>query len=472
MSTRISKFLSLVLRHEPARIGITLDDAGWTDIDALLEASGAHGVPITRSELAAIVASSDKQRFALSADGQRIRANQGHSIDVDLQLAPATPPPRLFHGTVAAVLPAIRAQGLLRGQRHHVHLSADLETATRVGSRRGTPVLLTIRADDMAAAGHVFYRSNNGVWLVDHVPPAFLEPEPAPAATAGDRAAHIAPARAGRGPDHLRRIAIAEQTLAALDAGRYVNAHHEIVDIGVAVQAAVEGTVLHTLGAPLRPPGRGATTAITVRDESTLEAVTRLAASPIGHLACLNFASAIHPGGGFLRGAQAQEETLARSSALYPCLQRVPEHYQQNQRDGSAYYLDLAVFSPHVPVLCDDAGRWLDRPVHASIVTCAAPNASALRQRGALDAGALEATLRRRAALVLAVAAHHGVTRLVLGAWGAGVFGNDPLIVADAFGTLLDGPFAGAFAEAIFAIPGAGGPNHDAFAARFPASGN
>lgn len=333
MSTRISKFLSLVLRHEPARIGITLDDAGWVDVDALLAACGAHGVPITRSALTAIVASSDKQRFALSADGQRIRANQGHSVDVDLQLAPAAPPPRLFHGTVAAVLPAIQAQGLLRGQRHHVHLSADVETATRVGSRRGAPVLLTVRAAEMAAAGHVFYRSSNGVWLVDHVPPGFLELAPAPAGSGG-RAAHIAPARAGRSPDHLRRIAIAEQTLAALDAGRYVNVHDEVVDIADAVQAAVSGTVLHALGAPLRPPERGAATVITVRDESTLEAVARLATSPTGHLACLNFASALHPGGGFLRGAQAQEETLARSSALYPCLQRVPEHYQQNQRAG------------------------------------------------------------------------------------------------------------------------------------------
>ncbi len=174
MSVRISKFLSLVLRHDPARIGIALDDAGWTGVTELLAASAAHGVAITHDELTAVVASSDKQRFALSPDGQRIRANQGHSVDVDLQLAPAEPPALLFHGTVEPALASIRTEGLARGKRHHVHLSVDVETATRVGARRGKPVILTIRAGDMAAAGHVFHRSDNGVWLVEHVPPEFV----------------------------------------------------------------------------------------------------------------------------------------------------------------------------------------------------------------------------------------------------------------------------------------------------------
>jgi len=174
VSTRISKFLSLVLRHDPAHIGITLDDAGWTDVAALLTAAAAHGVARTRDELAAVVASSDKQRFALSPDGARIRANQGHSVEVDLQLAPAAPPATLFHGTVEAALPGIRELGLVRGARHHVHLSDDLDTARRVGGRRGKPVVLTVRAAAMAAAGHVFYRSDNGVWLVEHVPVEYL----------------------------------------------------------------------------------------------------------------------------------------------------------------------------------------------------------------------------------------------------------------------------------------------------------
>ena len=175
MSTRISKFLSLVLRHEPARIGITLDDAGWTDVDGLLAACAAHGVAFDRSELAAIVATSDKQRFALSADGTRIRANQGHSVAVDLALSPARPPAVLYHGTVDRFVASIRAQGLIKGERHHVHLAADRATADKVGARRGKPVVLAVRATAMVTAGHTFFVSANGVWLTDHVPPAFLD---------------------------------------------------------------------------------------------------------------------------------------------------------------------------------------------------------------------------------------------------------------------------------------------------------
>ncbi|HEY0254769.1 MAG TPA: RNA 2'-phosphotransferase [Kofleriaceae bacterium] len=169
-----SKFLSLVLRHEPEAIGITLDKNGWTPVDALLAAFANHGQPMTREELEELVATSDKKRFALSDDGAQIRANQGHSVEVELELAPIAPPARLFHGTVDKFLASIRATGLVKGERHHVHLSADLETATKVGGRRGKPVILTVRAQEMAAAGHVFFRSENGVWLTDHVPPEFL----------------------------------------------------------------------------------------------------------------------------------------------------------------------------------------------------------------------------------------------------------------------------------------------------------
>lgn len=178
---RASKFLSLVLRHEPARIGITLDAAGWTDVAALLDALAAHGQPLTRAELDEIVRTSDKQRFALSADSTRIRANQGHSVEVELGLPAVVPPDVLYHGTVAAALPGIRVQGLVKGERHHVHLSADIETANKVGGRRGRPVVLAIDARGMAATGHTFYRSENGVWLVDHVPVAFITFSPAPA---------------------------------------------------------------------------------------------------------------------------------------------------------------------------------------------------------------------------------------------------------------------------------------------------
>src|SRR5262245_35615585 len=175
MSKRLSKFLSLVLRHEPARIGIVLDSSGWTDVAALLDACAAHGVVITRAELDQIVATSDKQRFALSPDGARIRANQGHSVEVDLELEPTTPPDVLYHGTTYEAVPSITEGGLLKGARHHVHMSADAETASKVGGRRGRPVVITIRAAEMVAAGHVFYRSANGVWLVEHVPIAILD---------------------------------------------------------------------------------------------------------------------------------------------------------------------------------------------------------------------------------------------------------------------------------------------------------
>ena len=457
MSVRLSKFLSLVLRHDPARIGIVLDDAGWTDVEALLAACAAHGVTITRAQLDDLVATSDKQRYALSDDRTRIRANQGHSVPVSLGLPPTPPPETLYHGTVDAALPGIRAEGIVKGSRHDVHLSADLATATKVGGRRGKAVILTIRAGAMAEAGHVFYRSENGVWLTEHVPAQFIiegagrPPTPTGPKGAGDLGRS---AKAG----------IAKQTLEACDAGEYENAAGETVELRAHVEAARAGTVLHALGEPLRAPRSRAMT-IEVTGESTIEALVRLDGR--GHVGCLNFASAKNPGGGFLGGAQAQEESLARSSALYPCQLTQPAHYERNRANRSAIYLDLAIYSPAVPFFRDDDGAWLARPVLASVITCAAPNAGALRQQGKLDAARVEAALRRRAAFVLAIAAHHGVERLVLGAWGAGVFGNDPAMVADAFRVHLAGAFDGAFDEVVFAVHGGKGANHDAFVAAF-----
>lgn len=140
----------------------------------LLAACATHGTPITPEELAALVAGSDKQRFAFDASGARIRAQQGHSVAVDLQLVPAAPPAVLYHGTAPAALPAIRQAGLQKMSRHHVHLSPDEDTARRVGARRGPPVLLAVDAAALHAAGGVFYQSGNGVWLVEHVPPAYM----------------------------------------------------------------------------------------------------------------------------------------------------------------------------------------------------------------------------------------------------------------------------------------------------------
>jgi putative RNA 2'-phosphotransferase len=171
---RISKFLSLVLRHKPETIGIRLDPHGWVPVAELLGQAARHAFPIAPDELREVVETNDKRRFALSDDGLRIRASQGHSIAVDLQLEPATPPDVLYHGTVARFLPAIRREGLRRQRRQYVHLSADGETAMRVGGRRGEAVVLEIEALRMREAGLVFYRSANGVWLTDHVPPDFI----------------------------------------------------------------------------------------------------------------------------------------------------------------------------------------------------------------------------------------------------------------------------------------------------------
>lgn len=170
---RTSRFLSRVLRHAPGSIGLALDESGWADIDQLIERAGAHGVAIDRAMLDEIVAGNDKQRYAI--DGTRIRARQGHSIDVDLGLAPIEPPARLYHGTATRFLKAILKDGLHRGRRRHVHLSADVDTARRVGARHGMPAVLGVRAQAMHAAGHAFYRSENAVWLVEHVPPAYIE---------------------------------------------------------------------------------------------------------------------------------------------------------------------------------------------------------------------------------------------------------------------------------------------------------
>jgi putative RNA 2'-phosphotransferase len=170
----LSKFLSLVLRHEPERLGLTLDSAGWVDVGQLLEACCKQKIPLTRERLDHIVATSEKKRFAYDETLTRIRASQGHSVTVDLGYEPQVPPETLFHGTVAKFLPSIRQYGLAKGERHHVHLSPNAGTAIKVGERRGSPVLLTVMAGAMNQAGHVFYRSANGVWLVDSVPTKFL----------------------------------------------------------------------------------------------------------------------------------------------------------------------------------------------------------------------------------------------------------------------------------------------------------
>jgi len=175
LRTQTSKFLSLVLRHEPGKIGLKLDDAGWANVETLLEACRQHGRPIERADLDEIVATNEKKRFAFSEDGARIRASQGHSIEVSLGYTPQTPPAWLFHGTATRFVDAIRAEGLQKMQRHHVHLSEDEATARAVGQRYGRPVILRVNAEAMATAGHEFFISENGVWLAGHVPVEFIE---------------------------------------------------------------------------------------------------------------------------------------------------------------------------------------------------------------------------------------------------------------------------------------------------------
>jgi putative RNA 2'-phosphotransferase len=172
---RISKFLSLILRHKPEELGLELDAAGWVPVNDLLEAAAFRGVKFSREQLDEVVRTNDKKRFAFSADGRMIRANQGHSVEIDLGYEPVAPPPVLYHGTVERFLPSIREQGLIKGNRHHVHLSPDAETAVAVGKRRGKPVVLKVSSGQMQADGFAFYLSANGVWLTDHVPAKYLD---------------------------------------------------------------------------------------------------------------------------------------------------------------------------------------------------------------------------------------------------------------------------------------------------------
>lgn len=176
---RVSKLLSFGLRHDPAALGLVLDAQGWVAVGDVLAGLAKHGEAVTSSDLEDVVATSDKQRFALSDDKTRIRANQGHSVDVDLGLAPSVPPEILFHGTTAKVEDAILREGLRAGERTHVHLSAEIETAEIVARRRAGPhVILRVRARAMHDAGLSFFVSANGVWLTEHVPPAYILPAP------------------------------------------------------------------------------------------------------------------------------------------------------------------------------------------------------------------------------------------------------------------------------------------------------
>jgi putative RNA 2'-phosphotransferase len=172
--TRISKFLSLVLRHKPETLGITLDKNGWTDVSILLDKINQANVVVTSDILQYVVDTNAKKRFAFNETGDKIRASQGHSVEIKLDYTPQQPPGILFHGTGEKSVASILQTGLEKKDRHHVHLSAGLETARNVGQRHGKPVVLEVLAEAMTREGHTFYLSENGVWLTDHVPVRFL----------------------------------------------------------------------------------------------------------------------------------------------------------------------------------------------------------------------------------------------------------------------------------------------------------
>jgi uncharacterized protein (TIGR02452 family) len=265
------------------------------------------------------------------------------------------------------------------------------------------------------------------------------------------------------------------ETLAILESGRYTSPRGVAVEIGPALAAAVAGTRVYRpdelpalLAGGERPPA-GPRASIEVTAETTQRALQRLHEEGAPEFVALNFASARNPGGGFLRGAKAQEEDLARASALYPCLLAARAYYDANRLEPSVLYTDHLIYSPAVPFFRAGAPALLEQPFLASVITAPAPNAGQALARDPRAGPAIDAALERRAGAVLAVARAEGHRHLVLGAWGCGVFRNDPAAVAEVFaGWLSSSAFAGAFERVVFAVYGPD-RNREAFLARFAA---
>ncbi|GAA4890561.1 TIGR02452 family protein [Streptomyces coeruleoprunus] len=248
---------------------------------------------------------------------------------------------------------------------------------------------------------------------------------------------------------------IARQTEEIVEAGRYRAPDGREVTLSDAVARATAATTLHGPDPVPATPGTGRTTRFEVTGESSLDAARRLTgAAPDAPVAVLNFASARNPGGGYLRGAQAQEEALCRASALYTTLLAAPAYYEHHRTHRDPFYTDRVIHSPGVPVFRDDRGRLLDAPCTVGFLTSPAPNAGVITSRTPGEAHRIPAALASRAERVLETAVAHGYRRLVLGAWGCGVFRNDPSEVAGAFRALLtgDGRFSGHFDEVVLAV--------------------
>jgi uncharacterized protein (TIGR02452 family) len=265
-------------------------------------------------------------------------------------------------------------------------------------------------------------------------------------------------------------VHLARETLAIIDRGKYVAPSGRTVELSAAIDAAFHGTLVLRPGeltAPASSTGRPPT--IEVTSEKTATAGRRLVeVEGIERVVILNFASARNPGGGFLGGAKAQEEDLARCSALYPCLEAQTVYYEANRASETLLYTDHLIYSPGVPFFRDDDLALLERPVLLSVITAPAPNAGAELERRPHNGPAIEETLRRRARLVLRAAARFEHRVLVLGAWGCGAFGNDPVIAASAFAEAL-AEARGLFDRVVFAVweRGGDGPNLRAFRDRF-----
>lgn len=244
---------------------------------------------------------------------------------------------------------------------------------------------------------------------------------------------------------------VAKDNLAIFERGTYIAPSGREVSVRDAVDRAVAGTVLYRPGEPAREvPPPASTPRVEVTDESTGEAARRLVeADGVRRVVALNFASAKNPGGGFLGGAKAQEEDLARCSALYPCLLTQRAYYDANRAHGSLLYTDHVIYSPDVPFFRDERYDLIETPFVVSMITAPAPNAGEFLRHEPGGRAQVRATLERRAAQVLAVARAHGHACLVLGAWGCGVFGNDPAEVADVFGAVLA---AAPFDRVVFAV--------------------
>jgi uncharacterized protein (TIGR02452 family) len=252
-------------------------------------------------------------------------------------------------------------------------------------------------------------------------------------------------------PDRGRAAQLGQETLRILERGEYATPAGAIIDLRSAIAIARAGTRSYPPDAPLQSavPGRYAMRT-QVTNESTLAAAHRLVRDG-GRPVALNFASARHPGGGFLSGARAQEESLARSSALYACLEGNPMYaLHETQRDP--LYSDYAIYAPAVPVFRADDGTMLEEPYPCAFITCAAVNAKVALERDPARGSVIRAAMARRIERVLAIAAKHEHAEIILGAWGCGVFGNDPGEIAGLFKEAFEGPYRGCFAAVVFAI--------------------